>query len=443
MEISSFYTVAGTQSCVAKPIVRDLSVVRDPSDYCPGCNTRFGCVCASAEHEDVVAEATLEASYALGLDHGAADGPENRPTRRWCDEAGLDAGEYLAGYDAGCARTPEAARAEAVHEPAEAYARRSSAAQMRRTGAPRERGAGSRRSGDEIRAGRIAAEAERWLGFAGERSRMRPETVLAKAFQSACFSVQSGASNLAVPSKLVGVREHQRTLWALVRGGYEPYERLAVDTTAEGVQVWRGDEILGSVQSKHVPWVRPLVAFGLTVHLGRVTGHETEGHTLGVNVVFGGVGRACAALAEALGSSDGGSGDRASGDGAASGLRLVVPEPTPGVSDDVVLWRDAQGTAHASLGTAEGAPLGHVVRHSPTGIEWGYGGSGPSDLALSVLTAVVGTEAAERHYRALVAEVVARVLRPGGVMRADSVRAWVRRQDDPAQNPTTTGRAAA
>ena len=110
--------------------------------------------------------------------------------------------------------------------------------------------------------------------------------------------------------------------------------------------------------------------------------------------------------------------------------------PTPGVSADVVLWRDARGTARASLGTPQGAPLephratlanGHRVglRRQRT----------VSDLALSVLTAVVGAEAAERHYRALVAEVVSRVPRPGGVMRADSVRAWVRRQDDPGAEP--------
>jgi hypothetical protein len=35
--------------------------------------------------------------------------------------------------------------------------------------------------------------------------------------------------------------------------------------------------------------------------------------------------------------------------------------------------------------TANGQPLPHVVLHSPTGFEWGYGGSGPADLALSIL----------------------------------------------------------
>jgi len=47
----------------------------------------------------------------------------------------------------------------------------------------------------------------------------------------------------------------------------------------------------------------------------------------------------------------------------------------------------------------ECVPLRHVVRHSPTGFEWGYGGSGPADLSLSLLTHAVGPEAAERLYQ--------------------------------------------
>lgn len=30
-------------------------------------------------------------------------------------------------------------------------------------------------------------------------------------------------------------------------------------------------------------------------------------------------------------------------------------------------------------------PLEHIVQHSPTGMTWGYYGSGPHDLALSIL----------------------------------------------------------
>ncbi len=35
-------------------------------------------------------------------------------------------------------------------------------------------------------------------------------------------------------------------------------------------------------------------------------------------------------------------------------------------------------------------PLHHVVYHSPNGFEWGYGGSGPADLALSILADYFG-----------------------------------------------------
>jgi len=37
-------------------------------------------------------------------------------------------------------------------------------------------------------------------------------------------------------------------------------------------------------------------------------------------------------------------------------------------------------------------PLHHVVYHSPTGFEYGYLGSGPSDLALSILADYYGVK---------------------------------------------------
>lgn len=36
-------------------------------------------------------------------------------------------------------------------------------------------------------------------------------------------------------------------------------------------------------------------------------------------------------------------------------------------------------------------PLSHVGPHSPTGLNWGYGGSGPAALALSLLTDALGS----------------------------------------------------
>ncbi|HVM96244.1 MAG TPA: DUF6166 domain-containing protein, partial [Candidatus Acidoferrales bacterium] len=46
---------------------------------------------------------------------------------------------------------------------------------------------------------------------------------------------------------------------------------------------------------------------------------------------------------------------------------------------DVVIQRERDGTVHVNIK----AP--RLVYHSPTGYEYGYGGSGPSDLALNVL----------------------------------------------------------
>ena len=52
-------------------------------------------------------------------------------------------------------------------------------------------------------------------------------------------------------------------------------------------------------------------------------------------------------------------------------------------------------------------PLEHVVRHSPTGMNWGYGGSGPSDTALSILTDCFGPTMAEKYYQKFKRDVVA------------------------------------
>lgn len=44
------------------------------------------------------------------------------------------------------------------------------------------------------------------------------------------------------------------------------------------------------------------------------------------------------------------------------------------------------------------APSQGVVNHSPDGFMWGYGGSGPSQLALAILMKFTDVEVALRHY---------------------------------------------
>lgn len=316
---------------------------------------------------------------------------------------------------------------------------------------------------------RMADAAEAWLAHARTRARMKEATVVSKALHSLAFSLRHRANDLAVPSKLSGTAKHQPALWRLTR------ERVGFGTPLDVAEVhesgskrvclvvrYEGDA-LGEVQPKHVPWLRPLLRFGAGLFLTRVTGHEGS-YTLGCNVAFGRVGSAVAALNHALGadlgpdlrsglgtgpgSGTGGDGyggsvpasggDGVSSDGAAGRLQLVSsapsvakprvdtttepdahPEPDP---DDVVLCRALDGTARA---VRRGRPLPHAVRHSPTGFEWGYGGSGPADLARSILLQFADEATVERLYQAFKAEVVAAVPQAGGVICASDVRAWL------------------
>jgi hypothetical protein len=50
----------------------------------------------------------------------------------------------------------------------------------------------------------------------------------------------------------------------------------------------------------------------------------------------------------------------------------------------------------------------HIVRHSPDGFSWGYGGSGPSDLALALTTEALGKDKAEKCYMQFKEDVVAK-----------------------------------
>ncbi|HEY8414370.1 MAG TPA: DUF6166 domain-containing protein [Thermaerobacter sp.] len=96
--------------------------------------------------------------------------------------------------------------------------------------------------------------------------------------------------------------------------------------------------------------------------------------------------------------------------------------------------------------TVNGRPLQHVVRHSPTGMEWGYSGSGPADLALSILTdylsragrevrakdlpeAIPGRKLRERLadmlHQSFKSDVVAQLPHQGWRLTGEEVAAWL------------------
>lgn len=76
-----------------------------------------------------------------------------------------------------------------------------------------------------------------------------------------------------------------------------------------------------------------------------------------------------------------------------------------------------------------------IVKHSPGGFEWGYGGSGPADLALNILALYIGRELAEKDglYQDFKWKFIATLPLKGGVIKREEVLEWLRgkfRQSD-------------
>ena len=86
---------------------------------------------------------------------------------------------------------------------------------------------------------------------------------------------------------------------------------------------------------------------------------------------------------------------------------------------DIILSRE-NGYATANVPHA-------IVRHSPTGFAWGYGGSGPADLALNILYAVTGSrELAMQHYQQFKWDFIAPMPEEGGTIRREDILSWLK-----------------
>lgn len=106
--------------------------------------------------------------------------------------------------------------------------------------------------------------------------------------------------------------------------------------------------------------------------------------------------------------------------------------PLP-IEDDIFLQRTSDGVR---------TNVPHVlVQHSPTGYEWGFGGSGPADLALNLAEAMLVSleyqgprmdcyrgscfELAYQMHQDLKWRFIAPVNRVGDVIPYEAVKAWV------------------
>jgi hypothetical protein len=72
------------------------------------------------------------------------------------------------------------------------------------------------------------------------------------------------------------------------------------------------------------------------------------------------------------------------------------------------------------------APRLDLRSHSPTGFEWGYGGSGPAQLALALAADLLGDDGRVQNvYQRLKFKVVGGLPRDGWVLTEDRLRAAV------------------
>ncbi len=88
-----------------------------------------------------------------------------------------------------------------------------------------------------------------------------------------------------------------------------------------------------------------------------------------------------------------------------------------------VLRVDASGSARPL------SPRLDLRNHSPTGFNWGYGGSGSAQLALAILADALGDELAQRHYQEFKWAFVARLERdkPWEISR-EQIDGWLKQQ---------------
>jgi hypothetical protein len=120
---------------------------------------------------------------------------------------------------------------------------------------------------------------------------------------------------------------------------------------------------------------------------------------------------------------------------ASAGEVVLVPQVSQPFDRDVHVHRHKNGEALSNVPHT-------VIWHSPTGFEFGYGGSGPADLALNILNAFVppGTDGEEpvecyksvcsgtaaRLHQQFKSDYIAMMPKTGGVILASQIKGWLR-----------------
>ena len=102
-------------------------------------------------------------------------------------------------------------------------------------------------------------------------------------------------------------------------------------------------------------------------------------------------------------------------------LHSNVQPLKPAPDEEFRMWRDGQSLAKTNF-------IQLVVYHSPTGFEWGYPGSGPSDLALNVLAMCTDGKTAIRLHLRFRDVFITTMPYEGGNISVERVKEWIRQE---------------
>lgn len=95
-------------------------------------------------------------------------------------------------------------------------------------------------------------------------------------------------------------------------------------------------------------------------------------------------------------------------------------------------YRTATGTVVSvrDLGEYKSLPLClDKVNHSPDGFEWGYGGSGPSQLAYAILHQYAGPFTADKYYQEFKRDFIQDIHSDEFVISGEAIDEWMVERD--------------
>lgn len=91
------------------------------------------------------------------------------------------------------------------------------------------------------------------------------------------------------------------------------------------------------------------------------------------------------------------------------------------LKEDAIILRRINGHPYVNV-------YHKVVDHSPTGFEWGYGGSGPAELALNILMQFVPKAEAYQLHQEFKQSFISTAPHEGARIPRAIIAAWIRRK---------------